>query len=177
MHKLVATMQHAKTTPTGSEAAEVSEPMAGVIGGAIAGAAYLLAQVSFAAAMRPGAAAEPLQRIAAMLMGPGTAPPPAEFTFTIFGMALIIHFALSLMFGRMVSVLAWRFRTSVGILVGALVGLGLYAVNFGVIAPAAFPWFSDSLPWATMGNHALFGAVAAAVCLALRERSGQGGNP
>lgn len=163
-------MQHANTILAEGEASEVSGPVAGVIGGAVAGAAYLLAQVSFAAALRPGAAAEPLQRIAAMLMGPDTAPPPAEFTFTVFGMALIIHFGLSVTFGRLVSVLVWRRRTAAGILVGALVGLGLYAVNFGVVAPSAFPWFADSLRWATAFNHALFGAVAAAVCLRLRAR-------
>jgi hypothetical protein len=72
----------------------------------VAGAAYLVAQVSFTAAVRPGSAAEPLQRIAAILMGPDVAPPPVEFTFTVLGMALIIHFALSIVFGRVVSVLA-----------------------------------------------------------------------
>jgi hypothetical protein len=163
-------MQHADTTAAGETAARISEPVAGVIAGVIAGAAYLLAQVSFAAALRPGGAAEPLQRIAAMLMGPDIAPPPAEITFTVFGMAMIIHFALSMTFGRIVSVLSWRRRTGTGILVGALVGLALFALDFGLIAPAAFPWFEDSLRWPTMVDHALFGAVAAAVCLALRGR-------
>lgn len=172
MHKLAATMQHANPALERRDTEGMSEAVAGVIGGAVAGAAYLLAQVSFSAAVRPGSAAEPLQRIAAILMGPDTAPPPSEFTFTIFGMALIIHFGLSMTFGRVVSVLAWRCRTGTGILVGALAGLGLYAVNFGVIAPAAFPWFADSLRWATMVSHALFGAVAASVCLALRRRPG-----
>jgi hypothetical protein len=163
-------MQQANTTTAAEPAAEVSEPVAGVIGGAVAGAAYLLAQVTSSAALRPGGAAEPLQRIAAILMGPEAAPPPSEFTFTVFGMAMIIHFGLAMAFGRMVSTVAWRRRTSAGILLGALVGLGLYALNFGLIAPAAFPWFADSLRGWTLANHILFGAVAAAVCLALRSR-------
>lgn len=161
-------MQHANTNLGGETAARVPEPVAGVIGGLAAGAAYLVAQVSFSAAIRPGSAAEPLQRIAAMLMGPDTAPPPADLTFTVLGMALIIHFGLSMAFGRVVSVLAWRRPAGSGILIGALAGLALYAVNFGWIAPTAFPWFEDSLRWTTIANHALFGAVAAAVCLALR---------
>lgn len=168
MHTLAA-MQHANTTGAG-EAAGISEPVAGVVGGVVAGVAYLLAQVSSSAAVRPGTAAEPLQRIAAMLMGPDTAPPPSELTFTVFGMALIIHFGLSMTFGRVVSVLVCGRPTGTGILLGALVGLALYAVNFGIIAPVAFPWFADSLRWWTMVDHALFGAVAAAVCLALRSR-------
>lgn len=161
-------MQHANTNTVGESAPRFTEPVAGVIGGLVAGAAYLVAQVSLSAALRPGTAAEPLQRIAAMLMGPGAAPPPAQLTFTVFGMALIIHFALSMAFGRIVSTLAWRRRTGAGILAGALAGLALYAVNFGWIAPVAFPWFEDSLRWTTVANHALFGAVAGAVCLALR---------
>lgn len=163
-------MHHSNPTAAHGAAARVSRPVAGVVGGVVAGVAYLLAQISFTAAMRPGTAAEPLQRMAAMLMGPDTAPPPAEITFTVFGMALIIHFALAMTFGRIVAILAWRRRTVTGILVGALVGLALYAVNFGLIAPAAFPWFAGSLRWPTMANHALFGAVAAAVCLALGGR-------
>lgn len=163
-------MQQVNTTAQAEPAAAISEPVAGVIGGAVAGAAYLLAQVMSSAALRPGGAAEPLQRIAAILMGPETAPPPSEFTFTVFGMAIIIHFGLSMAFGRMVSVVAWRQRTGTGIVLGALVGLALYALNFGLVAPAAFPWFSDSLRGWTLANHALFGGVAAAVCLALRSR-------
>jgi hypothetical protein len=151
------------------EAPAVPEPIAGVIGGLVAGAAYLAAQVAFTAAVREGGAAEPLQRIAAILMGPDAAPPPAEFNFTIFGMALIIHFALAMVFGRIVSVLVWRRRFGPGILIGAFAGLALYLVNFGLIAPAAFPWFADSLRTVTLADHALFGGVAAAVCLALRK--------
>jgi hypothetical protein len=146
----------------------VPEAVAGVVGGLVAGTAYLLAQVSFTAAVRAGSAAEPLQRIAAMLMGPDAAPPPAEFTFTVFGMALIIHFTLAMSFGRLVSAVTWRLRPGRGLLAGAVVGLALYALNFGLIAPAAFPWFGESIRWVTVVDHLLFGGIAAAVCLALR---------
>ncbi|MEJ8838841.1 hypothetical protein [Ramlibacter sp. AN1133] len=162
-------MEHLDRNATPGPATAVSEPVAGVIGGLVSGAAYLVAQVSFTAAARPGGAAEPLQRIAAILMGPDAAPPPAEFTFTMLGMALIIHFALAMVFGRIVSVLVWSRRTGPGVLTGALVGLVLYVVNFGLIAPSAFPWFGDSIRAVTLADHVLFGAVAAAVCLALRS--------
>jgi hypothetical protein len=147
----------------------VSEPVAGVVGGLVAGAAYLLAQVSFTAVARPGSAAEPLQRIAAILMGPDAAPPPSEFTFTVLGMALIIHFGLAMAFGRLVSALVWRRRAGSGLLVGAAVGVALYAFDFWLIAPTAFPWFEDALRAVTVADHALFGAVAAAVCMTLRR--------
>jgi hypothetical protein len=146
----------------------VSEPVAGVAGGFVAGLAYLLAQVGFTVAVHPGTAAEPLQRIAAILLGPDAAPPPGEFTLVMFGMALIIHFGLAMVFGRLVSVLTWRRSTGAGILVGALVGLALYVIDFLLIAPEAFPWFVDAIRAVTVADHALFGAVAAAVALALR---------
>lgn len=161
-------MRISPTLGTGHAPIRLSAPVAGVIGGVIAGAAYLVAQVSFNAAVRPGSAAEPLQRIAAMLMGPDAAPPPAEFNFTIFGMAMIIHFALAMVFGRIVCALVWRRRFVPAMLIGAATGLALYAFNFGAVAPYAFAWFADSLPVVTAANHALFGIVAAAVCLALR---------
>jgi hypothetical protein len=49
----------------------------GVLSGLIAGAAYLMAQMSFAATVRNGQGWEPLQRIAAILPGPDAAPPPS----------------------------------------------------------------------------------------------------
>jgi hypothetical protein len=167
MHTLQS-MQHANRNMAEAAGPGVSEPVAGAVGGLVAGVAYLVAQVSFTAATRPGSAAEPLQRIAAILMGPDAAPPPSELTFTVFGMALIVHLGLAVTFGRIVSMLAWPRSTAGGIVVGALVGLALYALNFGLVAPAAFPWFADSLRWPTAANHVLFGVIAAAVCLALR---------
>ena len=149
-------------------AQSVSEPVAGMAGGFVAGLAYLLAQVAFTVAVHPGTAAEPLQRIAAILLGPDAAPPPADFTLVMFGMALIIHFGLAMVFGRLVSVLAWRRSTGAGILVGALVGLALYVLDFVLLAPLAFPWFLDSIRAVTLADHLLFGAVAAAVALSLR---------
>ncbi|MEJ8837229.1 hypothetical protein [Ramlibacter sp. AN1133] len=147
----------------------VSEPVAGVLGGIVAGTAYLVAQVTLTAAAHPGGAAEPLQRIAAMLMGPDAAPPPSELSFTVFGMALIIHFTLAMVFGRLVAVLVGHRRPGTGVLVGAATGLALYALDFGLVAPLAFPWFADSIRAVTLADHVLFGAVAAGVCIALRR--------
>ena len=147
----------------------VPEPVAGVAGGVVAGIAYLLAQVSFTAMLHAGTAAEPLQRIAAILMGPDTAPPPSEWTFTVFGMALIIHFGLAMAFGRIVGTLVSRLSLLPAVATGALVGALLYALDFLLIAPHAFPWFAESVQALTLADHLLFGAVAAAVCVTLRQ--------
>lgn len=151
-------------------AARVPQPVAGVIAGLVAGAAYLFAQVSLTALATPGGAAEPLQRIAAILMGPDAAPPPAELNFTVLGMALIIHFGLAMVFGRLVCALVWQRAAPSAVLLGALTGVALFVVNFLLLAPLAFPWFADSARAVTVLDHALFGAIAACTCVLLRPR-------
>ena len=145
----------------------LSDPVAGVVAGVIAGAAYLVAQTSLTGLARTGGMAEPLQRIAAILMGPDAAPPPAELNFTIFGMAMIIHFALAMVFGRAVGAVACGRGLPRAVLSGVVVGLGLYVLDFHLLAPLAFPWFADSMQLATAVDHALFGAVAGAACALL----------
>ncbi|MCE3271172.1 MAG: hypothetical protein K0S57_1569 [Ramlibacter sp.] len=147
---------------------EFDAPIAACIAGAVAGAAYLAAQGGTAALFH-GGMAEPLQRIAAILMGPNTAPPPTEFTATVAGMGLMIHFALAAVFGRIVGAVAGTRTVGASALVGALVGAGIYAANFLVIAPVAFPWFEQSPSMTTLLNHLLFGAVAGGVFASLRN--------
>ena len=146
---------------------EFDAPVAACLAGVVAGAAYLAAQGGMAALFH-GGMAEPLQRIAAMLMGPDTAPPPTEFTATVAGMGLMIHFALAAVFGRIVGAAAGTRRVGASAVVGALVGAAIYAANFLVIAPVAFPWFEQSPAFTTLLNHLLFGAVAGAVFALLR---------
>lgn len=146
---------------------EFEAPVAACLAGVVAGAAYLAAQGGTAALFH-GGMAEPLQRIAAILMGSDTAPPPTEFTATVAGMGLMIHFALAAVFGRIVGAAAGTRTVGASALAGALVGAALYAVNFLVIAPVAFPWFERSPALTTMLNHLLFGAVAGAAFASLR---------
>jgi uncharacterized membrane protein YagU involved in acid resistance len=147
----------------------VAEGFLGTVAGLLAGIAYLGAQVSFTALARQGDAAEPLQRIAAILMGPDAAPPPADLNFTIFGMAMLIHFGLAIVYGRWIAALVGRLALLPAMALGAGIGLTLFVLNFEVIAPLAFPWFESSLRGITAADHALFGALAAAVCVLLRS--------
>jgi hypothetical protein len=150
----------------------LSAPVAGVVAGLVAGAAYLLAQVAFAATLH-GGGAEPLQRIAAILLGPDLAPPPAEWNTTVTGMGLLIHFALAMVFGRLVGAVAGDRGLAGASAAGAAVGAALYALNFLLIAPDAFPWFEQSPPLTTLVDHLLFGAIAGSVyALLRRDRAG-----
>ena len=163
-----------------SSAAKVSglsRPAAGTIAGLCAGVAYLVAQVTLTGLLREGGATEPIARIAAILMGPDTAPPDGDFSFTVLGMGMIIHLGLSIVFGQLVSALVWRRPPRLALLVGAATGIALYALNFELLAPLAFPWFERSITYVSILDHALFGAVAAAVCVALRAEAPGAGRP
>lgn len=145
-----------------------AEPVAGVLAGLVAGAAYLLAQMGFAATVQGGVGWEPLHRISAMLLGEGALPPPADIDLTIGGFGLLIHFALAINFGRVVDLLVRDRDLPAACLRGAAVGLALYALNFWVIAPALFPWFENNRGLTTLADHLLFGAVAGAAYVQLR---------
>jgi hypothetical protein len=142
-----------------------TDPLAGVLAGLIAGLAYLAAQMSLAATVQDGAGWEPLQRIAAILLGPDAAPPPADFSFTIAGMALLIHFPLAGIYGRVVAGAIRSQGFQAAALRGAAVGLAIFVVNFWLLAPLAFPWFEQSRTLLTALDHVLFG-LAVGVCYA-----------
>lgn len=148
----------------------IPEGVAGVIAGVVAGAAYLLAQLVLAGQPH-GFGPAPLQRIAAILMGPDIAPPPREWDVTVVGMALLIHFALAMVFGRFVAMLVWKRALGVAVAIGCAVGMGIFLLDFELLAPSAFPWFDASPRAVTVIDHLLFGGIAAAVCVALRDRA------
>lgn len=146
------------------------DAFAGTLSGLFAGAAYLVAQISFAATVRGGQGWEPLQRIAAILLGPDAAPPPAEISLAIAGMALLIHFPLAAVYGRIADLLVRGRTLGRAALLGGLLGLAIFGLNFWLIAPSAFPWFEQSRDLVTAFDHVLFGAAAGLACAFLRRR-------
>lgn len=145
------------------------DPVAGVLCGMMAGAAYLVAQTSFSVAVQGGSPWAPLQRIAAILLG-GDAAPPSEFSFTMVGMALLIHFALAIVYGRVVDWAVGGGSLVQGAWRGAAVGAALYVIDFLLLAPLLFPWFEQSSRLVTATDHLLFGAVAGVCCVLIRRR-------
>lgn len=148
----------------------LSPAVAGSVAGLVAGAAYLAAQSSAAAVVLGGRATEPLQRMAAILMGPDIAPPPAVLDVNVAGMGLLIHFALALVFGRLVERVVRGLPPRQAMFAGGVVGLALYFFNFWLVAPSAFPWFEASRHVVTAADHWLFGACAGFVAAHLRAR-------
>ena len=153
-----------------------AQPAVGATAGLGAGCAYLAAQVLFAIAAG-GTGSEPVQRIAAILMGPQAAPPPAHWSATVVGMALIIHLPVSVVYGLLMERLLRPIaELHVAALAGAVFGAVIYVLHRWFIAPVLFPWFEASRSAVTAIDHALFGVVAACIVQRLRPlRAGPDG--
>lgn len=153
-----------------SETALRLQVRAAIASGLLAGFAYLLAQMSFAATIHQGVGWEPLQRISAILLGPDAAPPPTRVSPGIVGMALLIHLPLSGVYGRFIGCMVRSFEDHWAAFVGVACGLAIYAVNFYLIAPNAFPWYEDSRHVTTALDHAIFGLFCAIIYQGLARR-------
>lgn len=141
----------------------------GIAAGLIAGLAYLAAQMIFAATLLDGSMWDPLHRIAAVLLGQDAAP-PAVISFTVIGMALLIHLPLAGLYGRALASLCRGCTLPGALSRGALMGLAIFVFNFWVLAPLAFPWFEQSRNVITAGDHVLFGVVTAICYMQLIRR-------
>lgn len=135
-----------------------------VYSGLIAGAAFVIAEMVLVALFQGESPWTPVRMIAAILLGPDVLPPPATFDGGIAIVALVVHFALSIIYA---AILAWIVRivpmetlsTPQAASIGAIFALAIFLVNFYPIAAAAFPWFAEGRDWVTVVSHLLFGAV------------------
>ncbi|MDX1663944.1 MAG: hypothetical protein R3272_09130 [Candidatus Promineifilaceae bacterium] len=147
---------------------------AAVIAGLIAGAVFLLLQMvgrSFvdadtiiiegvAEAVVPGGSLWVAPRyIAAMVLGEEVLPPPTSFDALVFLVALLINTVLAVLFTMVLAAIIHEWEILVGIVVGALFGLALYAINYYTFS-YFFPWFFAVNSWVDVVAHVLFGAVA-----------------
>ena len=138
---------------------------AAAVAGLVAGIVYLPGRMLFAVLLTPNESLAPLSRIAALLLGPDVLPPePAGFR--VVSMALMLHLAFSVMCGHLIGRLVGGCSAGHAIWRGAAFGLGLFVVNYFVLAPRLFPWFVEGAHAGTAVSHLVFGGVAAG-CYAL----------
>jgi uncharacterized membrane protein YagU involved in acid resistance len=104
-----------------------------------------------------------------MLMGRDVLPPPASFDVGVMMAAMAIHFPLSIIYGLGLGWIVHRLRSTSVLLIGAVFGLAIYLVNFYMIAPAAFPWFTEAQNWVSLVAHLIFGLVLGASYAGLRR--------
>ncbi|MEX2584071.1 MAG: hypothetical protein WD766_12390 [Gemmatimonadota bacterium] len=133
---------------------------AAIWSGVIAGAIFMVLEMMMVPIFLDGSPWGPPRMIAAIVMGEGVLPPPATFDFMILMVALVVHFALSIVFAIMLAFPIARMGFGAALAVGAGFGLLLYLVNFYGFT-AIFPWFAMARNWVSIVAHILFGLIAA----------------
>jgi hypothetical protein len=109
---------------------------------------------------------------AAIVMGP-SALSYAGSQVSIMLVATLVHFALSIVYGGIVSRLTARLAMPAALAAGSVFGAVLFVVNmYGFTA--LFPWFAASRDGITLAAHVAFGAIAAGAYRVAAGRSAAG---
>lgn len=105
------------------------------------------------------------------MLGREVLPPPADFALVPMMVAMVIHFMLSIVYGLVIGFTMRSLGMGKALLGGAVFGLlAVYMINFHLIAPLLFPWFTSQQNWVSVVTHVLFGMVLAGSYVALRDR-------
>ena len=141
--------------------------------GVVAGILFGIAEMA-AAAMMGDPPTMPLRMFASVVLGQSALTSPDITMVAAVGIAA--HLALSAIFGLVYGILAastsTETQTSWGrqTLLGVLFGIGLWFVNFQVIARVAYPWFLDAPQFLQMAMHALLFGLPLSLMYARAER-------
>ena len=141
--------------------------------GLAAGLAFLVLEMVMALLVMGMSPWAPLRMIAAIAMGRDVLQPPDTFASGIIGAAVLIHFALSLVYAFIFALVAKGRSVRSATLLGTGFGLVLYLVNFFGVT-AALPWFADARNWISVFAHLVYGAVLGvtyAVCANRQRRT------
>ncbi|KAB8172424.1 hypothetical protein [Marilutibacter maris] len=103
----------------------------------------------------------PMRMIAAITMGRAVLPPPETFESGAVAAALVVHFILSFVYALAFAFFAKGRSLLTDTLLGAGVGLLLYAVNYYGFTQL-FPWFAEMRHWVSALIHLAAGATMGA---------------
>lgn len=137
------------------------------ISGSLAGFAFLIVQLSLMAIIHDQNPWTSLRMMAAIPLGEEVLPPPASFDLVITLVALLLHFALSILYTS-IGALVSRPEILPAALMGAILGLLLYMINFYIFT-GLFPWFQGARNWISITTHIVFGMVASLMYLYLEH--------
>ena len=155
----------------------VTDWKAGVWAGLIAGLVFLMLEMGLVWMIQGQSPWGPPHMMAAMVLGKDVLPPMgiwAPFDLKIIMTAMMIHLPVSIAYGLIGAWLVHRFDWAGGLMIGAVLGLAVYIVNFYVVAPAAFPWFEMGRNWIGAFSHVMFGAILGGAYIGLRKPSATG---
>lgn len=133
--------------------------MAAAYAGLIAGLVFLILEMVLVT-LAGDSLWGPVRMIGAIALGQDVLPPPATFAFSVFIMALVVHFILAVVYSLILSVIIFRLEEWIGLLAGAAFGLLLYWINFYGFTEI-FPWFADARGGISIFAHLVFGVVTA----------------
>lgn len=126
--------------------------------GLIAGAVFLMLEMAMVAFIQGQSPWGPPRMMAAIVMGEGALPPPASFDAGIVMVAMLVHFALSIVLALIFALAhaALKMGLAAAIAAGTLFGLAVYYVDFHLFT-AVFPWFAMARGTVSIVGHAVFG--------------------
>ena len=103
-----------------------------------------------------------IRLFASIILGESILAPPSTFSLSALSVSIITNFVLSIGFTFLIAFVFHRWGLLVGILGGAIFGLGIYLVNFYSLS-YFFPWFFALSSWPFVAIHIIFGAVAGGI--------------
>lgn len=135
---------------------------AAIMAGVVAGIVFMMMEMllmplfGFAPSMWA-----PPRMIGAIGLGEGVLPPPATFDLTVVMVAMVIHFATSILFAIVVAMIIRNLSTGAAVGVGIVAALLLYGFVFYVMTAGPWPWFANGRNWVNIVTHIAFGAIVA----------------
>ncbi len=135
---------------------------AAALAGLFAGLVFLVLEMIMVPLFLGGSPWGPPRMIGAMALGEGVLPPPATFDLMVVMVAMLIHFALSVVLAIGMGFVIGRMSMEMALGVGAAFGLVLYLVNFYLIPSLGlFTWFEGARNWVSIFTHIVFGVLVA----------------
>lgn len=131
-----------------------------VLSGLIAGLVFLIVEMVLVPVIG-GSAWATMRMMAGIVMGAEVLTPLETFDPGVFVVAMLVHFFLAVGYAGVLGLIVRGHRLKVAVVIGAGYGVGLYLINYYVLA-GVFPWFAEARHWVRLVSHPLFGAVAAA---------------
>lgn len=130
------------------------------LAGALSSAVFLLTNLAFNA-FYLGSFWLTWRILASVIMGPEVISPLEAGRIEILFTALLVHLPLSVAFTALIAVIVHEWGIWLSAVVGGLMGLALYAINFYGLS-FLFPWIGSLTSWLMLVSHLAFGAVAGA---------------
>jgi len=145
---------------------------AAVSAGLVAGVVFVILEMLMVWLFAGKSPWGPPRMIGAIVLGEDVLPAAgaAGFAFGTVGVAVILHLALSVVYGFVGGLAVHRMPTGPAVVVGGVLGLVLYLINFYGFT-GVFPWFAEARNWITITTHIIFGLAAAWTYKSIQSRA------